>query len=276
MQVNAAKSSVLALAATHDSGVSRQTGAHKDKLANYVEIDFPEVTSKKAMAIMRSKELSVVLGNPSDIHVAQGGTALHTPTYHLLPADLRLSPSVTLDNLLASPTTDSTTKPILSPSLPTLLLFECVLVYMSPSHSSALLQWFAGYFSSSQDGAALGSIVYEMFGLKDAFGRVMVNNLKRRDVSLPGAEPYPTVDSLLCRFLDTGFTSARALTLREIRQKYISGEELDRVSKLEMLDEVEELELVLGHYAVSLGVLVSSHNSGTKWDDWGLKPSREL
>lgn len=103
---------------------------------------------------------------------------MHTPTYHLLPADLRLSPSVTLDNLLASPTTDSTTKPILSPSLPTLLLFECVLVYMSPSHSSALLQWFAGYFSSSQDGAALGSIVYEMFGLKDAFGRVMVNNLK--------------------------------------------------------------------------------------------------
>lgn len=51
---------------------------------------------------------------------------------------------------------------------------------------------------------------------------------------------------------------------------------MGRVSKLEMLDEVEELELVLGHYAVSLGVLVSSHNSGTKWDDWGLKPSREL
>lgn len=49
----------------------RQTGAHKDKLANYVEIDFPEVTSKKAMAIMRSKELSVVLGNPSDIHVGE-------------------------------------------------------------------------------------------------------------------------------------------------------------------------------------------------------------
>jgi len=36
------------------------------------------------------------------------------------------------------------------------------------------------------------------------------------------------MDSLLRRFLDTGFTSAQALTLREIRQSYISGEELDR------------------------------------------------
>lgn len=99
---------------------------------------------------------------------------MDAPTYHLLPADLRLSPSVTLDNLLASPTT----KPILSPSLPTLLLFECVLVYMSPAQSSALLRWFASYFSSPEDGTALGSIVYEMFGLQDAFGRVMVNNLK--------------------------------------------------------------------------------------------------
>jgi Leucine carboxyl methyltransferase len=105
---------------------------------------------------------------------------LHAPTYHLLAADLRLLPSVTLNNLLASPTTDTMTKPMLSPSLPTLLLCECVLVYMSPAHSSALLRWFANYFTSREDGAALGSIVYEMFGLEDAFGRVMVNNLKVR------------------------------------------------------------------------------------------------
>jgi hypothetical protein len=43
-----------------------------------------------------------------------------------------------------------------------------------------------------------------------------------------------------------------------------------RVSRLEMLDEVEELDLVLGHYAVSWGLL----NFETKWGDWGLKLSR--
>ena len=48
-----------------------QTGVHRDKLANYVEVDFPEVTSKKAMSIRKSKELSTVLGNAADIHVCQ-------------------------------------------------------------------------------------------------------------------------------------------------------------------------------------------------------------
>ena len=58
---------------------------------------------------------------------------------------------------------------------------------MSPSASSALIQWFVDYFSGSSSSAAtsthggcpaLGGIVYEMFGLGDAFGRVMLSNLQ--------------------------------------------------------------------------------------------------
>jgi [phosphatase 2A protein]-leucine-carboxy methyltransferase len=52
---------------------------------------------------------------------------------------------------------------------------------MSPAESSALLQWFVDHFATSDshpDGSVLGGIVYEMFGLQDAFGQVMVRNLK--------------------------------------------------------------------------------------------------
>jgi [phosphatase 2A protein]-leucine-carboxy methyltransferase len=52
-----------------------------------------------------------------------------------------------------------------------------------------------------------------------------------------------------------------------------------RTSKLEMLDEVEELHLVLQHYAITWGVKVPDPADGSKlnarWLEWGLRPSAE-
>jgi [phosphatase 2A protein]-leucine-carboxy methyltransferase len=54
-----------------------------------------------------------------------------------------------------------------------------------------------------------------------------------------------------------------------------------RTSKLEMLDEVEELNLVLQHYAITWGVKVpdvfdsSKSKSKAKWVEWGMGPSAE-
>ena len=100
---------------------------------------------------------------------ALGGTALHSSKYHLIPSDLRHPPSTSL-----APVLDG----LLSPTLPTLLLCECVLVYMSPESTSALVDWFVNHFASTHEGSILGAIVYEMFGLQDAFGQVMLNNLR--------------------------------------------------------------------------------------------------
>ncbi|KAI0776248.1 leucine carboxyl methyltransferase [Trametes elegans] len=247
------------------------TGPKKDVLARYVEIDFPQITAKKAMAIRKSKELSATLGRPEEVSLANGGTTLHSPVYNLLAADLREPPADSLAPLLTSGT-----EPLLSASLPTLLLFECVLVYMIPAASDAILQWYTDYFanSASQGGAGvLGCVVYEMFALNDPFGEVMVNNLKARNVSLPGAEPYPTVASLQDRFLQHGWEVARALTLKDIRREFIEPSELERISQLEMLDEIEELELVLAHYAISWGVKLPKNADELKarWLEWGLK-----
>lgn len=49
---------------------SRQTGKRKESLKAYFEFDFPEVTTKKAMAIRKSKELSAVLGRPEDVKLS--------------------------------------------------------------------------------------------------------------------------------------------------------------------------------------------------------------
>ncbi|KAE9400674.1 leucine carboxyl methyltransferase [Gymnopus androsaceus JB14] len=261
------KCQIVSLGAGSDTRFWRLwTGPQKNYLSAYVEVDFPEITMKKAMAIRKNKDLSTVLGN---VRLEQGGTALSSPIYHLFPADLRLDPSTALGSL----TTATAGAPaLLDPSLPTLLVFECVLVYMSPQESNALLQWFQTYFSSHNQGN-LGAIVYEMFGLGDSFGRVMVANLKERNVSLPGAAPYPTLESLPSRFLNLNFTAARALTLKDIRRTYVDPGELDRIKRLEMLDEVEELDLVLEHYAITWGLSISGSGTDLQahWRDWGLK-----
>ena len=118
------------------------------------------------------------------MHAAGGGTTLHAPKYHLLPIDMRVAPAHAL-----APALD----PILSPSLPTLLLFECVLAYMTPEASDAVIQWFIDYFSSATNASVLGGIVYEMFGLRDSFGKVMLNNLKVNKL-----ESNPSRCSCLC------------------------------------------------------------------------------
>lgn len=117
-----------------------------------------------------------------------------------------------------------------------------------------------------------------------------------RQVTLPGAAPYLTFASLPSRFTQHGFTTARALTLRQIRKDYVATSELercigsfsgtrwetpahasDRIAKLEMLDEVEELELVLDHYAITWGVKLphppTADGNAGGWESWGLVPA---
>lgn len=65
----------------------------------------------------------------------------------------------------------------LAPSKPTLFLSECVLVYMGPEESRALVRWAGQSFSTA------AWLNYDPIRPHDAFGQVMVENLKVRDPS---------------------------------------------------------------------------------------------
>ena len=71
--------------------------------------------------------------------------------------------------------------------------------------------------------------------------------LQARNLSLPGAI-YPTPLAQAGRF--KGF-SGGGKDLWDIRETVIDREELRRISRMEHLDEIEELRLVLGHYCVA-------------------------
>lgn len=42
-----------------------------------------------------------------------------------------------------------------------------------------------------------------------------------------------------------------------------------------MLDEVEELNLVLEHYAITWGMKASSATTVSPWIEWGLRPVKQ-
>lgn len=47
-----------------------------------------------------------------------------------------------------------------------------------------------------------------------------------------------------------------------------------RISSLEMLDEVEELDLVLEHYAITWGLWAPDTETAAQWSGWGLKKQK--
>lgn len=128
-------------------------------IAHYVELDFSAITTAKARRITQNATLSQALfpkgSEPQKPTISKGGTQLETPLYSLLPLDLRDPQDEGSVHPLVKALGD-----LLDPSLPTLLLAECVLCYMTPVESSALLSSFASTFNDSM------VVIYEMCGLK--------------------------------------------------------------------------------------------------------------
>ncbi|ORY49845.1 leucine carboxyl methyltransferase, partial [Rhizoclosmatium globosum] len=200
----------------------------------FIEIDFPEITSKKAQVIKKNKAMADLLG---DHVLAVGGSEIHGNEYSLISGDLRQWHSEIVPKLLAVG---------FDANIPTLFLTECVLVYMPPEAIKTVIDWCAQYPISSI------MLNYEQVNPDDSFGRMMLENLKLRNVFLPGLISCPTLESHKARYADAGFNGAtHAITMWEYYEYYVTPEEHARLGKLEIFDEVEEWKLMAEHYCIT-------------------------
>lgn len=229
----------------------------------YHEIDFAVNTATKIRAIRSTPLLQRALGiDPSsdDVTVSEAGDALHSPSYHLHPVDLR---SLSADG------SSSERLPGVERGLPTLLISECCLVYLSPSEATQVVSFFTERLfgpgsanlgtgedaqKDTQATTPLGLVLYEPIRPDDPFGRTMVSNLAARGIQLQTLNKYASLEAQRARLREQGFVSGQAAAdIDFIWERWVDEDEKERVAGVEMLDEVEEWQLLARHYCIAWG-----------------------
>lgn len=266
---NTQKKQIISLGAGSDTRVFRLLSSRQTPDFVYHELDFAVNTAEKIRAIRSAPILQTALGIVSSegssekdtrVTVSEAGDALHSPSYHVHPVDLR-SLSTCSDPAAALPGVET--------GLPTLLISECCLVYLSPIEAEQVVAFFTQrLFGHGKPGpgpenilhesranvAPLGLILYEPIRPNDAFGRTMVSNLAARGIQLKTLSRYASLEAQRCRFQDQGFGDGQsAADIEFIWKRWVNEDEKERVAGLEMLDEMEEWQLLARHYCIAWG-----------------------
>ncbi|KAA6393285.1 MAG: putative leucine carboxyl methyltransferase 1 [Streblomastix strix] len=207
----------------------------------WVDIDLPEVVEAKQR--IYSQKLTP---EQRAIHQIVTGDLLSIPSIH-----------------------ESLRKAKLNPRIPTIFVLECVTAYIPPENVRSLLKYIAqpSEFASiikQEDGSAeslqfplirgpVQVIGYDpMSNETDNFGRVMIQNLKRRGIEMPSLMAFPSCDARKSALRDSGFINAVAYDMNKAYQN-IPQAERKRIEKIEPLDEFEEFHLLLSHYCAWQG-----------------------
>ncbi|XP_015681052.1 leucine carboxyl methyltransferase 1 [Protobothrops mucrosquamatus] len=128
-------------------------------------------------------------------------------------------------------------------NLPTLLMTECVLIYLTTEHSGCLIKWVATTFQSAM------FINYEQVNMADRFGQIMIDNLQSKQCELVGADACRSLESQKERFLQHGWETVNGLDMLKVYQS-LPPDEIKRIEALEFLDEKEPFEQLMQHYSL--------------------------
>ena len=111
---------------------------------------------------------------------------------------------------------------------PTLILTECLLIYLLPDAAEKILKWCGEFFSGAP---FVGALNYEMIEPFDLFGQTMVNNLRDRGCDLLGIEHCPTLQSQIDRMeacLGTGASEGAEQNSGEHQENGVQENQADQ------------------------------------------------
>ncbi|KAI0132105.1 S-adenosyl-L-methionine-dependent methyltransferase [Xylariales sp. AK1849] len=242
------KRQIISLGAGTDTRPFRLLSQPGTRALIYHEIDFPAIAAKKQLIVRSVPVLRNITPPGEPPATDSGNTSWRSPS---LPNDCSyFCHGLDLRDLAKSGPESS--NPVILPGLqhdvPTLLISECCLCYLPPSEARSITAYFTSRIHP------LSLILYEPIHPNDPFGKQMVANLAARRIQMPTLEVYKDVREQKARLEEAGFDGGvRGMTVQDVWRKWISHEEKERVHELEGLDEVEEWELLAGHYVIAWG-----------------------
>ena len=214
------------------------------------EVDFKAIISRKVDMFLKQPAICDVLFaiesdgmemNPRPCHKKE---MLATQYGYKLGQLNLISVDIRIENALCTALIDSGA----NPSIPTLFVSECVLVYLERDCVLSLTQSIVQHFSES------AWVSYDMINPTDLFGKTMLRNLAAARHKVPGFVQFPTTDAHKDRYLTTGWNEAHCISMLRAFNIFVSAEEKYRIARLEMLDEIEEWELIMQHYAFTVAI----------------------
>ncbi|CAG9466985.1 unnamed protein product [Pedinophyceae sp. YPF-701] len=232
------KCQVLCLGAGFDTAyLQSKAEGGVPETCEWFEVEFHAVCSRKCMAFEKHPELKRAVGDDGQVAVDVDAGKITAPHYRLVPGDLRRLEQVSQALLAAG----------FDPALPTLVVLECVLVYLEPEEGDAVARW-AGSFLAGE----ACCVVYEQVNPHDSFGKQMLLNLEARGCPLRGIFGTPTLAAHEERFLRGGWTKARATDMRAAYVGCTDPADRLRAERLEIFDELEEWSLIQEHYCITV------------------------
>jgi tRNA wybutosine-synthesizing protein 4 len=237
---DSSKPQIVSLGAGKDTTFFRLQSEGRAPAGGYYELDFAAVMEQKLAAMSKAQSMQALMKTAAPCLTKQR-VSLADGTYHLLSADLR-DVKGTVAALSAAGA---------NPAAPTLIIAECVLVYMEPADSAALLAALSSAFSQAV------FVNYEMLLPHDSFGQMMVSNIQSRGCMLPGYTPYPTLSSQIQRFHSAGWEAVCAMDMLTVHDSFIDAAEVKRVARIEPLDELEEWHLIM--VSAFFNIITSEH-----------------
>jgi [phosphatase 2A protein]-leucine-carboxy methyltransferase len=259
---------IISLGAGSDSRFFRLKHKYPDLPLIYHEFDFPTNAATKvrqmqmpscAQNLKRLCNVDLLSDSTTSSNHDSGSQSFlfHSDRarYHLHSLDLR---TLTRPKRSHSQIEEDFSRIGISLDIPTLMLSECCLIYLSPEDADLVFSYFTMAFPPA---TPVGVIVYEPIRPHDAFGRTMVSNLTARGIHLQTLTAHDSLAAQKERMRKHGFggteesnaMGAQAADIDFIWNAWIEAKEKERVENLEWMDEVEEWRLLARHYCVAWG-----------------------